>query len=121
MPWGVAQRSANAVKEKWAQLLSKAKEEFSKRRKHACGTGGGGQLPPVDPVLQKIINRFEKDASFKGVGGGFETAIGLGVTVNTPPATAAEAPQQCLQPMEAEPAPETSIPFEMSIASGLGK
>lgn len=72
---GVSTRSRKNVREKWNTLFSKAKCQFHKIQAHSRGTGGGPPLGKVDPILQKIIERFEKDATFLGIGGGFEAGF----------------------------------------------
>ncbi|XP_064624450.1 uncharacterized protein LOC135485952 [Lineus longissimus] len=72
---GVATRTGDNCREKWNQQLSKAKEIHSLQQKHQRGTGGGGKMPQADPTLQRIIETFEKDAAFRGITGGFESAV----------------------------------------------
>ena len=66
---GVAQRTTAEVREKWKNLHSQAKKEFTELAKEQKKTGGG-EAPKV-PVaaIAKIIDPFKETPSFAGLEG----------------------------------------------------
>ena len=71
---GVESRTVQEVKDKWKNLHSAAKKEFSTFKIEPKKTGGG--LPPKKPnaSTQKIIDIFKDTPSFVGIDG-FETGM----------------------------------------------
>ena len=69
---GKANRTVQEVKDKWKNLHSTAKKEFSTFRKESKKTGGGP--PPKQPSQssEQIIEIFEDTPAFSGLRG-FET------------------------------------------------
>ena len=69
---GKANRTVQEVKDKWKNLHSTAKKEFSTFRKESKKTGGGP--PPKQPSQssEQIIEIFEDTPAFSGDGGAGE-------------------------------------------------
>ena len=69
---GVAERSVQDIKDKWKNMSSLAKKEYSFNTKSSKATGGGP--PPKQPsaATERIIKLFENTPSFTGLKG-FET------------------------------------------------
>ena len=69
---GVANRTVQEVKDKWKNLQSIAKKEFSSFRRETTKTGGGPAPKPPSLATEKIIEIFKETPSFTGLQG-FET------------------------------------------------
>ena len=62
-------RSGIEIKEKWRQMVKKAKKEFSEYEKESAKTGGG--RPPSDPpsTSSRSIEMYKDTAGFSGIPG----------------------------------------------------
>ncbi|XP_052251378.1 uncharacterized protein LOC127858353 isoform X9 [Dreissena polymorpha] len=62
-------RSGTEIKEKWRQMVKKAKKEFSEFKKESTKTGGG--RPPSNPpsTSSRIIEMYKDTAGFSGIPG----------------------------------------------------
>lgn len=69
---GVTARSTQEVRDKWKNLQSHAKREFSSFKSEQKKTGGGPAPPNPSEASLKIINMFSDTPSFTGLQG-FET------------------------------------------------
>ncbi|CAH3173331.1 unnamed protein product [Porites lobata] len=69
---GRANRSVQEIKDKWKNLHSTAKKEFSNYKKEYKKTGGGPPPKPPSQSSEQIIEIFEDTPAFSGLGG-FET------------------------------------------------
>ena len=69
---GVAKRTAQEVRDKWKNVTSAAKKEFSDFGKETRRTGGGPAPKPPSAATAKIIAMFKDTPSFSGLSG-FET------------------------------------------------
>ena len=69
---GVALRTTQEIKDKWKNIQSTAKKEFSGFRKEQKKTGGGPAPPNPSEATLKIIEMICKTPSFTGLQG-FET------------------------------------------------
>ncbi|CAH3044728.1 unnamed protein product, partial [Porites lobata] len=72
---GRANRSIQEIKDKWKNLHSTAKKEFSNHEKEYKKTGGGPPPKPPSQSSEQIIEIFEDTPAFSGLGG-FETVGG---------------------------------------------
>ena len=75
---GRANRSVQEIKDKWKNLHSTAKKEFSNYKKEYKKTGGGPPPKPPSQSSEQIIDIFEDTPAFSGLGG-FETGGGEGL------------------------------------------
>ena len=75
---GRANRSVQEIKDKWKNLHSTAKKEFSNHKKEYKKTGGGPPPKPPSQSSEQIIEIFEDTPAFSGLGG-FETGGGEGL------------------------------------------
>ncbi|XP_066026245.1 nuclear apoptosis-inducing factor 1-like [Pocillopora verrucosa] len=71
---GVTARSTQEVRDKWKNLQSHAKREFSSFKSEQKKTGGGPAPPNPSEASLKIINMFSDTPSFTGLQG-FETVL----------------------------------------------
>ena len=69
---GQANRTVQEVKDKWKNLHSIAKKEFSSFNNEGKKTGGGPQPKPPSQSSEQIIEIFEDTPAFAGLRG-FET------------------------------------------------
>ena len=69
---GQANRTVQEVKDKWKNLHSTAKKEFSSFKNESKKTGGGPQPKPPSQSSEQIIEIFEDTPAFSGLRG-FET------------------------------------------------
>ena len=72
---GVAYHTAQEVRDKWKNLTSTTKKEFSDFRKEQRKTGGGPAPKKPSNATAKIIKIFKETPSFTGLSG-FETNPG---------------------------------------------
>ena len=66
---GTAGRTLAEVKDKWKNLHSTVKKEFSTFRKETKKTGGGPAPKPPSASSEKIIEVFEDTPAFSGLNG----------------------------------------------------
>ena len=66
---GVAMRTTAEVREKWRNLHSQAKKEFSKLAKEQKKTGGGPAPKMPSAFTAKVIDIFKETPSFIGLEG----------------------------------------------------
>ena len=71
---GLASRTVAEVKDKWRNLHSTAKRDFSSFRREAKKTGGGPAPKPPSAASEKIIELFEETPAFRGLHG-FEAGM----------------------------------------------
>ena len=69
---GVDKRTVTEVREKWKNLHSTAKREFTNFRKESKKTGGGPAPKEISAATSKVIELFQDTPSFVGLAG-FET------------------------------------------------
>ena len=69
---GVTAKSTQEIRDKWKNLQSHAKREFSSFKSEQKKTGGGPAPPNPSEASLKIINMFSDTPSFTGLHG-FET------------------------------------------------
>lgn len=69
---GVAERSVQDIKDKWKNMHSLAKKEFTIHKNAIRVTGGGPPPKPPTSATDKIIKLFENTPTFTGLQG-FET------------------------------------------------
>ena len=69
---GVDKRTETEVREKWKNLHSPAKREFTKFRQDSKKTGGGPAPKEISATTSKVIELFQNTPSFVGLAG-FET------------------------------------------------
>jgi len=69
---GVEKRTVAEVCEKWKNLHSSAKTEFTNYRKESKRTGGGPAPKQISATTSKVIKLFQDTPSFIGLKG-FET------------------------------------------------
>ena len=69
---GVAERSVQDIKDKWKNMHSLAKKEFTIHKNAIRVTGGGPPPKPPTSSTDKIIKLFENTPTFTGLQG-FET------------------------------------------------
>ena len=69
---GVTARTTQEVRDKWKNLHSSAKKDFSSFKREHKKTGGGPAPPAPTEASLKIINLFQDTPSFTGLQG-FET------------------------------------------------
>ena len=69
---GVVKRTETEVREKWKNLHSAAKREFTKFRQESKKTGGGPTPKEISATTSKIIELFQDTPPFVGLAG-FET------------------------------------------------
>ncbi|XP_066022518.1 nuclear apoptosis-inducing factor 1-like [Pocillopora verrucosa] len=79
---GVTARSTQEVRDKWKNLQSHAKREFSSFKSEQKKTGGGPAPPNPSEASLKIINMFSDTPSFTGLQG-FETDCGASLSNKT--------------------------------------
>ena len=72
---GIENRSVKEVKDKWKNLTSQAKKEFSGYGREKQRTGGGPPPKAPTPATAKIIDLFKETPSFTGLAG-FESNPG---------------------------------------------
>ena len=72
---GVAYRTVQEVRDKWKNLTSTAKKEFSDYEKEQRKNGGGLAPKKLSNAMAKIIEIFKETPSFTGLSG-FETNPG---------------------------------------------
>ena len=72
---GVENRTVQEVRDKWKNLTSNAKKEFSGFGREMRRTGGGPAPKAPAAATAKIIDLFKDTPSFKGLSG-FETDLG---------------------------------------------
>ena len=63
---GLSSRTVTEVKDKWKNLHSTAKKEFSSFRRESRMTGGGPTPKPPSVANEKIIEIFEETPAFRG-------------------------------------------------------
>ena len=66
---GVAMRTTAEVREKWRNLHSQAKKEFSELTKEQKKTGGGPAPKMPSALTAKVIYIFKETPSFTGLEG----------------------------------------------------
>ena len=66
---GVAMRNTAEVREKWRNLHSQAKKEFSELTKEQKKTGGGPAPKMPSALTAKVIDIFQETPSFTGLEG----------------------------------------------------
>ena len=66
---GVDKRTETEVHEKWKNLHSAAKREFTKFRKESKKTGGGPAPKEISATTSKVIELFQDTPSFVGLAG----------------------------------------------------
>ena len=66
---GRASRSTQEVRDKWKNLQSVAKKEFSDFRRESMKTGGGPAPKPPSASSEKIIEVLEDTPAFSGLDG----------------------------------------------------
>ena len=66
---GVAMRTTTEVREKWRNLHSQAKKEFSELAKEQKKTGGGPAPKMPSALIAKVIDIFKETPSFTGLEG----------------------------------------------------
>ena len=66
---GVAMRTTAEVREKWRNLHSQAKKEFSELTKEQKKTGGGPAPKMPSALTAKVIDIFKETPSFTGLEG----------------------------------------------------
>ena len=71
---GTANRTVSEVKDKWKNLHSTAKKEFSEFKRESRKTGGGSPPKPPSVSSKEIIEVFEDTPGFSGLNG-FETGM----------------------------------------------
>ena len=71
---GTANRTVTEVKDKWKNLHSTAKKEFSEFKRESRKTGGGPPPKPPSVSSKEIIEVFEDTPGFSGLNG-FETGM----------------------------------------------
>ena len=71
---GVAQRTTAEVREKWKNLHSQAKKEFTELAKEQKKTGEGEDPKIPVAAIAKIIDPFKETPSFTGFEG-FESKV----------------------------------------------
>ena len=71
---GTANRTVSEVKDKWKNLHSTAKKEFSEFKRESKKTGGGPPPKPPSVSSKEIIEVFEDTPGFSGLKG-FETGM----------------------------------------------
>ena len=71
---GTANRMVSEVKDKWKNLHSTAKKEFSEFKRESKKTGGGPPPKPLSVSSKEIIEVFEDMLGFSGLNG-FETGM----------------------------------------------
>ena len=59
---GFAHRSTTEVKNKWSDMVQKAKKEFKKKMSK---TGGGPQPTPISPISARIIEVYGDTPGFQ--------------------------------------------------------
>ena len=70
---GVAPRTLKEVKDKWRNMTSKSKSNFTEYRKEVNKTGGGPTPKKTTSSVERIVNMMQDTASLSGIEGGFET------------------------------------------------
>lgn len=70
---GVAHRSVQDIKDKWKNLQTTAKKEFSRQKRSFAQTGGGPACKKPKETTERIMRLFENAPSFTGING-FETS-----------------------------------------------
>ena len=71
---GTANRTVSEVKDKWKNLHSTAKKEFSEFKRESRKTGEGPPPKPPSVSSKEIIEVFEDTPGFSGLNG-FETGM----------------------------------------------
>ena len=66
---GVAMRTTTDVREKWRNLHSQAKKEYSELAKEQNKTGGGPAPKMASALTAKVIDLFKETPSFTGLEG----------------------------------------------------
>ena len=66
---GVAMRTTAEVREKWRNLQSQAKKEFSELSKEQKKTGGGPAPKMPSALTAEVIDIFKETPSFTGLEG----------------------------------------------------
>ena len=66
---GVHKRTPQEVRDKWKNLTSKAKKDFTIFKNESRRTGGGPPPKKPNQATEKIISLFEEDPSFSGLQG----------------------------------------------------
>ena len=66
---GVAERSEKEERDRWKNLTSQTKQEFSHYRQEGRKTGAGPAPKAPAPATAKIIDIFKDTPSFKGLTG----------------------------------------------------
>ena len=64
---GVEKRTVAEVREKWKNLHSSAKKEFTNYRKESKGNGGGPAPKQISAATSKVIELFQDTPSFIGL------------------------------------------------------
>lgn len=85
---GVAMRTTAEVREKWRNLQSQAKKEFSELSKEQKKTGGGPAPKMPSALTAEVIDIFKETPSFTGLEG-FEST---GPEANLPTEAAEQVP-----------------------------
>ena len=71
---GVAPRTLKEVKDKWRNMISKSKSNFTECRKEVNKTDGGPTPKIPTSSVARIVNMMQDTASLSGIEGGLETA-----------------------------------------------
>ena len=74
---GFANRSTTEVKNKWSNMVQKAKKENSEFKKKMSKTGGGPQPTPISPISARIIEVYGDTPGFSGLTGVESSSFGL--------------------------------------------
>ncbi|KAK2570328.1 t-SNARE domain-containing protein 1 [Acropora cervicornis] len=85
---GVASRTTYEVKQKWKDLFSTAKREFSQQKKAQRKTGGGPAPREPSDTSKLIVEVYDNTPGFLEIIGGFESGD---VIAEAQPALAAQA------------------------------
>ena len=70
---GVAPRTLKEVKDKWRNMTSKSKSNFTEYRKEINNTDGGPTPKKPTSSVEKIVNMIQDTASLSGIEGGRQT------------------------------------------------
>jgi hypothetical protein len=70
---GVAPRTLKEVKDKWRNMTSKSKSNFTEYRKEVNNTDGGPTPKKPTSSVEKIVNMIQDTASLSGIEGSLQT------------------------------------------------
>ena len=74
---GVASRSVPEVKNKWNNMIQKAKKENTEFVTKARATGGGPPPTPLSPISSRIVDIYGDSPAFSGLMGVQSSFAGL--------------------------------------------